>query len=87
MIIEKLLDLGADIQYSDPYFNQTPPTRKHKLELRSKPINAKILSDSDIVLLITDHDDYDYDLILKEAKLIIDTRGRFNSDNDKIVKA
>ena len=87
VIIEKLLDLGADIQYSDPYFNQIPPTRKYKLELRSKPINAKILNDSDIVLLVTDHDDYDYDLILKEAKIIIDTRGRFNSDNDKIVKA
>jgi UDP-N-acetyl-D-glucosamine dehydrogenase len=40
----------------------------------------------DLVLLATDHDDFDYNLIEKEAKLIVDTRGRFKN-SEKVVKA
>jgi UDP-N-acetyl-D-glucosamine dehydrogenase len=40
----------------------------------------------DLVLLATDHDDFDYDLIEKESSLIIDTRGRFEK-SEKVIKA
>ena len=40
----------------------------------------------DLVLLATDHDDFDYDLIKKYSKMIIDTRGRFKK-SEKIIKA
>ena len=86
-IIDKLIDLGVKVVYSDPYFDTIPKTRKHEINLASIPLDVKSLRDADLILLATDHDDYDYDLILKEGKLIVDTRGRFNYDNDKIVKA
>ena len=85
-ILDKLLILGAVMKYNDPYVKYIPPTRKYNLELSSTPLTTKNIKSADIVLLTTDHDEYDYDLIEKEAKLIVDTRGRFKSSN-KISKA
>jgi len=87
VLIDKLLYLGAKVSYSDPYFASVPSTRKHQLKLTSKNINAKILKSQDLVLLATDHDLFDYDLIEKESKLIIDTRGKFSAQKNKIIKA
>ena len=86
VLMESLMDMGADIQYCDPYFDKVPPTRKHQFELSAMPMNEKTLKSADLVLLVTDHDDFDYSLILAKAKLIIDTRGRFES-SPKVIKA
>lgn len=86
-ILEKLFELDADVQYSDPYFDSIPPTRKYNFSLFSTVIDKNSLNNADLVLLTTDHDDFDYNLIEKEAKLIVDTRGRFKNSNKKIVKA
>ena len=85
-IMKKLTDLGADVQYSDPYVKSIPHLRKYKFNLSSIEINQNTLKNMDLVLLVTDHDEYEYDLIEKEAKLIVDTRGKFNK-SDKIVNA
>ena len=87
VIMDKLIDLGADIHYSDPYFDRIPPTRKHNLELVSEILNKESLRSVDLVLLTTDHDEYDYEMILKESAIIVDTRGHFRDENKKIVKA
>ena len=50
-------------------------------------INLNTISEYDLVILATDHDDYDYEMLAREANLIVDTRGRFNNSNNKIVKA
>ena len=86
VLIESLIDKGAVVEYSDPYFNTIPHTRKYQFELESKALNAEILKSADLVLLATDHDDFDYELIEKEASLIVDTRGCFNYSN-KVIKA
>ncbi|MBT6030094.1 MAG: nucleotide sugar dehydrogenase [Crocinitomicaceae bacterium] len=85
-ILKELFDLGAEVKYSDPYFDTIPTTRKYSFSLSSTSINKNCLNKMDLVLLATDHDDFDYNLIEKEAKLIVDTRGRFNSSN-KIIKS
>ena len=85
-LIKSLLDKGAIVEYSDPYFKTIPHTRKYQFELESKALNGKTLKSADLVLLATDHDDFDYKLIEKEASLIVDTRGRFNHSN-KVIKA
>ncbi len=85
-LIESLLDKGAVVEYSDPYFKTIPHTRNYQFELESKALNAETLKSADLVLLATDHDDFDYKLIEKEASLIVDTRGRFNHSN-KVIKA
>ena len=80
-LIESLLDKGAVVEYSDPYFKTIPHTRKYQFGLESKALNAETLKSADLVLLATDHDDFDYKLIEKEASLIVDTRGRYNSSS------
>jgi UDP-N-acetyl-D-glucosamine dehydrogenase len=85
-LIDVLMDKGALVEYCDPYFSSIPETRKHQIELNSKALSTKVLQSMDLVLLATDHDDFDYNLIEKEAKLIVDTRGRFKN-SEKVVKA
>ena len=86
VILDKLINLGAIVEYSDPYFDSIPPTRKYNFKLQSVPIEAQNIQSADLILLVTDHDVFDYMLIEMEAKLIVDTRGRFNA-SDKIIKA
>ena len=44
------------------------------------------LSNFDLTILCTDHDDYDYDFIYLNSKVLIDTRGRY-SLSSKIIRA
>ena len=86
-LIRFLYDRGANINYCDPYFNTIPKTRKFKLKIDRCLLTSNILSSMDLVLLATDHDDFDYDLILEYSKIIVDTRGRFKKTDEKIIKA
>ena len=86
-IIDILIDKGAIIDYCDPYFPTIPHTRKHQFELAAKPLNKNTLKSADLVLLATDHDNFDYDLIEKESPIIIDTRGKFSNSVEKVIKA
>ena len=85
-ILEKLIKLGAKVKYSDPYVDTIPHMRKYNFSLSSSVINRKNLNDADLLLLATDHDDFDYDLIERESKLIVDTRGRYKK-TEKIFEA
>ena len=85
-IIDNLYNNGAKLQYCDPYFNSIPPTRKYRLSLKGQKLTKKNIKSADLVLLATDHDDFNYKLIEEEAKLIVDTRGRFNKKSN-IIKA
>ena len=42
------------------------------------------LADYDLVILATDHDSLDYDLILQNAKYIIDTRGKYRHNKTAV---
>jgi UDP-N-acetyl-D-glucosamine dehydrogenase len=87
MLMEKLRDLGAEVSYSDPHLPVFPKMREHHFELLSIPLTAENLSAYDCVLLATDHDKFDYELIKQNAKLIIDSRGRYLASSDHIIKA
>lgn len=85
-VMELLAAKGAEVQYSDPFFDMFPPMREHSFDLRSLPLSAEVLADFDAVLLTTDHDAFDYDLIEQHAPLLIDTRGRF-APGPKVIRA
>ena len=75
--LEKLIGFGSKVDYSDPFFKKIPQLRNFKIKKSSVEINSKNLQSFDLVLLLTDHDSFDYKLIKKESKFIIDTRGIF----------
>ena len=85
-LIDVLIHKGALVDYCDPYFSSIPEIRKYQIELNSKALSVEVLQSMDLVLLATDHDDFDYNLIEKEATLIVDTRGRFKK-SEKVIKA
>ncbi len=78
-IIDSLMNMGAHVQYSDPYLPVAPKTRKFNFDLTSVELTANNIAAFDLVLLSTDHDDFDYDFIHRNAKCIIDTKGRYRN--------
>ena len=87
ILMEKLRNLGADIAYSDPHIPVFPVIRKYSFNLSSVELTPENLSAFDCVLLATDHDKFDYGLIKENAKLIVDSRGRYLAVDNNIVKA
>ena len=63
-----------NISFYDPYIKEEMLDKKIK---KINYLNSNVLINFDIVILMTDHDMFDYDLIKKKSKLIIDCRGRF----------
>ena len=55
------------------------------IEKKSVKLGPKVLRNSDIVILATDHDYFDYKMIKKYSKFIIDCRGKYTL-NEKIVR-
>lgn len=86
-LMEKLRNRGAELAYSDPHVSIFPKMREHKFELKSIELTPENIASYDCVVLTTDHDKFDYDLILKHAKFIVDTRGKFKEKSEKIIKA
>ncbi len=86
-VMDLLQDRGAQLAYSDPHIPVFPKMRKHHFELVHTPLTQMRLAEFDCVVLLTDHDQFDYDLILKSSKLIVDTRGKFIQPKPHIVRA
>ena len=80
-IIDLLQKAGAQVEYSDPHIPVFPSKRDYHFDMQSTPLNAESISACDCLILATDHDAFDYDLLAKHAKLLIDTRGRLKGAN------
>ena len=78
-LIELLLKAGADVRYHDPFVPSLPQMRKHNLALGLRPLTETILSESDAVLIATDHDEVDYQYVMNQAHLVVDTRNAVRS--------
>lgn len=73
-IIERLLELGATVDYHDPFIPVAPVVRKHNLALTSVDLDRESIERYDCVLIATHHSFVDWSLIAEHAKLIVDTR-------------
>ena len=86
-VIGLLQKKGAVVEYHDPYI---PHLRTHDdLEMESVPDVMEAVHNADCVVIITNHTDYDYKAILKEAKFIFDSRnalGKLGKNNPKVVR-
>ena len=82
------LPIKAD--YNDPFIPTTHKQREHDLKMKSVPLTPATLKKYDIVLISTDHTQYDYDMVVKHAKVVVDSRNAtkgVKSGRDKIWKA
>ena len=81
-LIEMLQARGASVYYNDPFFPTIPPMRDHKLSTKSRPVAQATLADADLVLISTDHSCYNYALIGKYARIIVDTRNAMSDEGE-----
>jgi UDP-N-acetyl-D-glucosamine dehydrogenase len=91
VLMELLLARGAVLTYNDPLVPTLPKMRHHTLpEMTSTELTPAFLADQDCVLIATDHSAYDYEFIVRHARLVLDTRNAtrgVSSSREKIRKA
>jgi UDP-N-acetyl-D-glucosamine dehydrogenase len=73
-LIERLEELGAAVDYSDPHVAATHKMRRHDLQMRSVPLTPETLATYDCVLVATHHAAFDWQMIAEHSSLIVDTR-------------
>jgi UDP-N-acetyl-D-glucosamine dehydrogenase len=74
-ISQLLLDMGAKVRAADPHVVETAAVdpRLVRVELTRKELAA-----ADVVVLLTDHDAFDYDLVMEHASFVLDCRRRLS---------
>lgn len=84
-IIELLQKEGAQVSYHDPYFPFVGRGRKYDLQMKCASLDD--LGQYDCVVIVTDHSDYDYQQIVRESQLVVDTRNATKGiHSEKIVR-
>jgi UDP-N-acetyl-D-glucosamine dehydrogenase len=74
-LIELFREKGAIVSYHDPYCPKMKEMRhqpKYMLEMESVPLESA--KEVDVVVIATDHDCIDYQQLVHDARLVIDTR-------------
>ena len=70
-ILHLLARKGAVLSYCDPYVTEI---RDGVISLKSSPFSAATLKKADCVLVVTDHSAFDYGMVARESKAVVDTR-------------
>ena len=78
---------GAKINFSDPHVPIFPNNRKINFKLSSVKLTSKSIKSYDLIVLATNHKKFNYSMIQKNAKIIIDTRGVYSRQFKNVIKA
>ncbi len=93
VIMESLIKRGAVVSYFDPFVPEILPMREHPtlVGMRSISLSPQNLRTYDAAFIITDHDDVDYDMIVENTPVTVDTRHATKNINNallqKVIKA
>jgi UDP-N-acetyl-D-glucosamine dehydrogenase len=86
-LMRLLADKGAVVAFSDPHVPELRWAVHPDVPTRGAALGPDLFRSQDLVLIATDHDAFDYALVLKNASLIVDTRGRYLEPAPNVVKA
>ena len=89
-LIWDLLRKGAEVSYHDPYVPELKiyghrHTKHAPQTLTSVALTKDMVKKADCVVIITDHSNVDYTMVLKEAKVIVDTRNAIKEKSPKVI--
>jgi UDP-N-acetyl-D-glucosamine dehydrogenase len=83
-IINLLHKKGAEVSFSDPHVDVLV---EGDLEITGSPLTADKLRSADIAVIVTNHTKFDYQMIVDNAAIVLDTRNALKGFNDsKIIK-
>ena len=91
-LMKILLQRGAALTYNDPHVPELPKMRHYPdfPGMISQDLTPAYLAAQDCVIVATDHSAYDYDFIVKHARMVLDTRNatkNVTDNREKIRKA
>jgi len=89
-LMELLERKQAQFVYHDPFVPVLKRSRRHDFGLHSVPLTAEELGAADATVIVTDHTGFDYEFIVRESRLVIDTRNAtrgVREGREKIVSA
>ena len=72
MVADRLIGLGAEVVAVDPHIERS----RMDARIRMGDLTAAELSAADAVVVLTDHDTFDWDLVRQHSRFIFDTRHR-----------
>lgn len=76
-----LAERRATVSFHDPHVPEIPPTREYGAlrGLASVPLSPETLDNTDVAVIVTDHDAVDYSALGASGVLIVDTRNAMRS--------
>lgn len=80
-VARQLAQLGAHVSYHDSRVSDVDWGEVH---LQSVPLSEEMLSGYDLVVITTDHDDVDYQMIVRHARLVYDTRRAVKDEHPNV---
>ena len=82
-VLRLLENKGADVEYHDPF---VPRISWNGEAIGSVSLSKDIILSADVVIIVTDHKDFDYNMIRKNAKIVIDTRNAIQGRFENVIK-
>jgi UDP-N-acetyl-D-glucosamine dehydrogenase len=73
------LEKKISFDYNDPFFKKIRLGRKINIKKKSISINKENLKKFSAVLIVADHDQYNYKFISKHSEIVYDTRNVYKN--------
>jgi UDP-N-acetyl-D-glucosamine dehydrogenase len=87
-IMEMLVNLGANVEFNDPYIPVVGPKRDYPHFVGKIGVSLDQIESFDMTVILTDHSQYNYEDIIKRSKIVVDTRNACGGiKSPKIIKA
>ncbi|GIJ44575.1 UDP-N-acetyl-D-glucosamine dehydrogenase [Virgisporangium aliadipatigenens] len=81
-VAELLLEMGAELSAADPHVVEAVPALA---KVRRCELTAEEVAAADAVILLTDHDEFDLELVRANARYVMDTRRRMSGENVEVI--
>jgi UDP-N-acetyl-D-glucosamine dehydrogenase len=85
-VITLLRHKGANVRYADPF---VPVIAHEGLCAERVQLEPEVVRQSDAVVILTDHQEFDYQMVVSTADLVVDTRNAlrdFNVPKDRVIR-
>jgi len=78
---------GAKVRYADPYVPALAARAWHGgFDMQTEPLTPEAIADADCVAILTEHRTVDYDMVLRSARLVVDTRNAIAGTHPHVIK-
>src|SRR6185295_9403805 len=78
---------GAKVSYADPYVPTLAARAWHGgFDMQAEPLTPSAIAGADCVAILTEHRSVDYDVVLRSAQLIVDTRNAIAGKHPHVFK-